>query len=66
MAAPISTLRTVVDETMTPRTFSSPTIRRYSQCGFSLARRTINAPTDDSSRGRPGFVCGYVQRWAAN
>src|SRR6266545_5342438 len=61
-----STLRTVVGETTTPRPLSSPTIRRYPQCGFSLARRRINAPTGGSSGGLPGFVCGYVQRRATS
>jgi hypothetical protein len=54
--ASIRALRTVVGETRTPRPLSSPTIRRYPQCGFSLARRRINAPTDGSSGGLPGFV----------
>jgi hypothetical protein len=56
--ASISTLRTVVGETTTPMPLSSPTIRRYPQSGFSLARRRINAPMDGSSGGLPGFVCG--------
>src|SRR6266545_6122228 len=64
--ASISTLRTVVGETTTPRPLSSPTIRRYPQCGFSLARRRINAPTGGSSGGLPRFVCGYVQRRATS
>src|SRR6266511_1999194 len=62
----ISTLRTVVGETTTPRPLSSPTIRRYPQCGFSLARRRINAPVGGSSGGLPGSVCGYVQRRATS
>jgi hypothetical protein len=55
--ASISTLRTVVGETSTPRPLSSPTIRRYPQCGFSLARQRINAPMDGSSGGLPGCTC---------
>ncbi len=64
--APISTLRTVVGETLTPRPLSSSTIRRYPQCGFSLARRRINIRSDRSSGGLPGFACEYVQRRATS
>jgi len=62
----MSTLRTVVAETATPRPFSSPTILRYPQRGFSLANRRIKAPTDESSGGRPGPVLAYVQRRATS
>src|SRR6266540_4331839 len=51
--ASISTVRTVVGETATPSPLSSPTIRRYPQRGFSLARRRINAATEGWSGGRP-------------
>src|SRR5438034_8692224 len=62
----MSTLRTVVAETATPTPFSSPTILRYPQRGFSLANRRIKAPTDESSGGRPGPVLAYVQRRATS
>jgi len=62
----MSTLRTVVAETATPRPFSSPTILRYPQRGFSLANRRIKAPTDESSGDRPGPVLAYVQRRATS
>jgi hypothetical protein len=61
-----STFRTEVAETAIPTPFSSPTIRRYPQCGFSRASRTICARSDASTGGRPGFLCGYVQRRATS
>jgi len=64
--APIRTLRTVVAEIATPTPLSSPTILRYPQRGFSLARRTINATTDGSSAGRPGRRCAYDHRRATS
>jgi hypothetical protein len=55
-------VRTEVAEIETPRPRSSPTIRRYPQDGFSRASRTTSACTRRSSGGRPGGLCGYVQR----
>src|SRR6266536_5781760 len=59
-----STLRTEVAETGMPRLLSSPTIRLYPQCGFSLARRRISSRSEHSSGGRPSFRCAYVHRRA--
>ena len=59
-----STLRTEVAETLTPSPLSSPTIRRYPHCGFSLASRRIIARNEGSSGGLPDLVCAYVQ-WRA-
>lgn len=50
-----NTLRTEVAETETPSPLSSPTIRRYPQCGFSLASRRISSRSDHSIGGRPGI-----------
>src|SRR6266545_852621 len=61
-----STLRTEVAETAIPTPLSSPTIRRYPQCGFSWASRKMSVRSDDSTGGRPGFLCGYVQRRATS
>jgi hypothetical protein len=61
-----STLRTDVAETQTPSPLSSPTIRLYPQCGFSLASRRISSRSDRSSGGRPGLRCAYVQRRATS
>jgi hypothetical protein len=49
-----------------PTHLSSPTIRRYPQCGFSWASRKISVRSDASTGGRPGFLCGYVQRRATS
>ena len=57
-----STFRTDVAEMEIPKPLSSPTIRRYPQCGFSRPSRRIRARIDDSSGGRPGARCAYVQR----
>src|SRR6266536_4854503 len=59
-----STLRTEVAATRTPRPLSSPTIRLYPQCGFSLASRRISVWSERSSGGRPGGRCEYVHRRA--
>ena len=59
-----STLRTEVAETVMPRPLSSPTIRLYPQCAFSLARRRISSRSERSSPGRPGLRCEYVHRRA--
>jgi hypothetical protein len=59
-----STLRTDVAETPMPRPLSSPTIRLYPQCGFSLARRRISSRSERASGGRPGVRCEYVHRRA--
>jgi hypothetical protein len=37
-----------------PTPLSSPTIRLYPQCGFSVARRRIDSRSERSSCGRPG------------
>jgi hypothetical protein len=58
------TLRTDVAETEMPRPLSSPTIRLYPQCGFSLASRRIRSRSERSSGGRPGVRCGSVHRRA--
>ena len=54
--APISTLRTEVAETVTPRPLSSPTMRRYPPWRFSRASRRIRVRSDRSSGGRPGAL----------
>ena len=59
-----STLRTEVAETAMPTPVSSPTIRLYPQCGFSLARRRISSRSVRSSGGRPGLRREYVHRRA--
>jgi hypothetical protein len=61
-----STFRTEVADTLMPTPFSSPAMRRYPQCEFSRASRRIIVRSDDSSGGRPGLVCEYVQRRAAS
>jgi hypothetical protein len=61
-----STLRTDAAEAAIPTPLSSPTIRRYPQCGFSRASRRISVRSDDSIGGRPGFLWGYVQRRATS
>jgi hypothetical protein len=43
---------------------SSPAIRLYPQCGFSLARRRISSRSEPSSGGRPGLRCEHVHRRA--
>ncbi len=47
--APSSTLRTDVAETGMPSPLSSPTIRLYPQCGFSLANRRISSRSEDAA-----------------
>jgi hypothetical protein len=59
-----STLRTEVAETGMPRPLSSPTIRLYPQCGFSLASRRLSSRSERVSGGRPGNRCEYVHRRA--
>ena len=57
-----STFRTEVADTAMPKPLSSPTMRRYPQCGFSRPSRKISVRSDDSSGGRPQARCSYVQR----
>ena len=46
--------------------FSSPTMRRYPQSGFSRARRSTSVRSDGLSGGRPGLRCEYVHRRATS
>ena len=46
--------------------FTQPTMRRYPQCGFSWASRRTRAHSDDSTGGRSGPRCAYVQRRATS
>src|SRR6266542_784006 len=55
-------LRTEVAETEMPRPLSSPNDPLVSQCGFSVASRTISSRSERSSGGRPGDRCEYVHR----
>src|SRR5205823_155825 len=58
--------RTEVAEIVMPRPRSSPTIRWYPQLLFSRASRSTSSRVRCSSGGRPGRVCGYVQRRATS
>jgi hypothetical protein len=58
-------LATLPFETVTPSSFSSPTMRRYPQRGFSLARRTMSSMSPLGAAVAPDGGVGKSRVWVS-